>query len=350
MPALNSHPYPSEEFGMTYRRVTAPGWSRWLGLSVFFVWLMHGMVAVADAAEANIVSLPPVFDKAVPENKKDLLAIQQHVQRLLKKTIPATVGLKMGGAQGSGVIVSKDGIILTAGHVSGAAGRKCTVVMPDGRTLNGKTLGANVAIDSGMIQITDKGEYSFCEMADAADLKAGQWCMAIGHPGGWQEGRDPVVRLGRIQDSKKTLIQTDCTLVGGDSGGPLFDMRGKVIGIHSRIGNAITANIHVPIATYRDTWTRLTKAEVWGNAYMGLGLDWESQNCRIDTVNKDSPAAKAGLQPNDIVRMFDGKRISHRNDLLELLDTKGAGNQVTLEVLRGEDTIVLHITMGTRPR
>src|SRR6202007_2067273 len=100
-----------------------------------------------------------------------------------------------GGAQGSGVIVTKEGLILTAGHVSGLAERKCKVILPDGKILSGKTLGANHGIDSGMIQITDPGDYPFCEMADSSAARVGAWCMAIGHPGGVQKGRDPVVRL-----------------------------------------------------------------------------------------------------------------------------------------------------------
>jgi serine protease Do len=318
--------------------------------------LLHGGTARADSAEE---SLPPVFDKAVPESKQDLQAIQRHVQGLLKKTMPATVGLFVRGAQGSGVIVTKDGKILTAGHVSGTADTKCKIVMPDGRTLTGKTLGANHGIDSGMIQITDKGEFPFCAMAPSGEVKAGQWCMAIGHPGGWQKGRDPVVRLGRVQETSKSFIRTDCALVGGDSGGPLFDMQGKVIGIHSRIGNLITANIHVPMDTYRDTWDRLAASEEWGNdpfgfgktadAYLGLSLDQDSKDCRIMTVHADSPAAKAGLRANDIIRLFDGKTIATQNDLYNVMQTKRPGNEVALEVTRGEDTIILRITLGRRP-
>jgi serine protease Do len=345
---------------MALAHVTSPGLGRWFGLLVGIGLLASGGVARADTGKKDEPSLPPVFDKAVPENKKDLQAIQQHVRGLLKKTIPCTVGLLVGAAQGSGVIVSKDGFVLTAGHVSGVADHKCKIVMPDGRILNGKTLGANHGIDSGMIQITDKGEYPFCEMATSADLKVGQWCMAIGHPGGWQKGRDPVVRLGRIQTNSKSFVQTDCALVGGDSGGPLFDMHGKVIGIHSRIGGPITANIHVPVDTYRATWDRLAKGEEWGNnplfgfgktpeAYMGVSLDPESKECKILTVNVESPAAKAGVRAHDIVRLFDGKKISNQEDLLKLMQTKRPGNEVALEILRGEETIVLRVTLGKRP-
>jgi serine protease Do len=226
--------------------------------------------------------------------------------------------------------------------------------MPDGRILSGKTLGANHGIDSGMIQITDKGDYPFCDMANSADLKAGQWCLAIGHPGGWQKGRDPVVRLGRVQSSSKTFIQTDCTLVGGDSGGPLFDMHGKVIGIHSRIGLLITANLHVPVDTYRDTWDRLAKGEEWDSfrktngAYLGLFLESDSKECRIASITADSPAAKAGLRADDIVRKFDYKSVGSQEDLLKQLDRKRPGDEVVLEVSRGDDTIILRVTLGKR--
>jgi len=324
------------------------------------VFLFPQIVSVSAADAPDDGTLPPVFEKALPENVKDLQAIQKQVQRVLKKTVPSTVSVMVGAAQGSGVIVTKDGIVLTAGHVSGVADRKCKVVLSDGRILNGKTLGANHGIDSGMIQITDKGEFPFSEMANSAELKDGQWCMAIGHPGGWQKGRAPVVRLGRIQTSSKTSIQTDCTLVGGDSGGPLFDMHGKVIGIHSRIGGLITSNIHVPVDTYRETWERLAMGEEWGNnsffsfgksadAYMGLSLDPDSKDCRILSVTADSPAARAGLRANDIVRSFDDKNIATQDDLLKIMQTQRPGNEISVGVQRGDDSIIFRFALAKRP-
>src|SRR5262249_12626858 len=146
----------------------------------------------------------------------------------------------------------------------GTAGRPVTIIMPDGKRLKGETLGANRGIDSGMVKITDKGEWPYLEMGKSESLKRGQWCIAVGHPGGFRPGRPPVVRVGRVQDATKSLIRPDCTLVGGDSGGPLFDLDGRVIGIHSRISGSIAANIHVPVDTYRETFERLVKAEVWG--------------------------------------------------------------------------------------
>ncbi|MGE3809262.1 MAG: S1C family serine protease [Gemmataceae bacterium] len=293
----------------------------------------------------------PSFDKT-PESLEELKAIQKQVRAVLDKIVPATVGVRVGPGQGSGVIVSKDGYVLTAGHVSGKPGRDVTILLPDGKTLKGKTLGYNRGIDSGMIKITDKGDYPFVEMAKSADLKRGQWCLAIGHPGGYQKGRTPVVRLGRVLSATNNSVVTDCTLVGGDSGGPLFDLDGRVIGIHSRIGNSIESNVHVPVDTYRDTWDKLVASEEiepQDLPYVGVEGDPEAgDSCRIQRVLPGSPAAKAGLKDDDVITKFDGKDLKRYGDLGDLLKKKKPGDKVKLEVRRGDETLNLDLTLGKR--
>ena len=95
------------------------------------------------------------WDKEAPENTADLLAIQKQVQKVLPKAMAATVTLQMGGSSGSGVVVNKEGLVLTAGHVSGRPGRAVTIILNDGRRLKGKALGKVDKDDSGMVQITD---------------------------------------------------------------------------------------------------------------------------------------------------------------------------------------------------
>jgi serine protease Do len=204
------------------------------------------------------------LDTKVPESIEDLRALEKAVQAILPKVQASTVAIYIGTGQGSGVIISEDGYVLTAGHVSGKPGQTAWVIMPDGKKLKATTLGRNTGIDSGLVKITDEGKYPFLDMGKAASLKKGQWVVAVGHPGGFRLNRKPVVRLGRVIQHNHLAIQTDCTLVGGDSGGPLFDLDGKIIGIHSRIGTQITENVHVPVDTYKETWDRLAKAEEWG--------------------------------------------------------------------------------------
>jgi len=295
------------------------------------------------------------LEKPAPENLEDLKAIQQQVQRALAKAVSCTVGVRVGAAQGSGVIISEDGYILTAGHVSGQPGRNVTVTLPNGRTVKGKTLGSNHEIDSGLIRITEEGKWPSAEMGDSAALRKGQWCLALGHPGGFKPGRTPVVRLGRILDSKSTLIRTDCTLVGGDSGGPLFDLDGKVIGIHSRIGSPITFNIHVPVDTYRETWARLTKSDIWGGSwgsgnepYLGFQLEAEGKECRVLRVAPDSPAARAGLQVDDVVLRFGDQKIDTVDTLASQIKKKKPGDKISLEIRRGKDVLTLNLVVGKR--
>jgi serine protease Do len=306
--------------------------------------------AAAAAADAGF---SPAVEKLVPENLEDLRAIQAQVQNVVRKVLPCTVGVRVGGAWGSGVIVRADGYVLTAGHVSAQADRDVTILLADGRRIKGKTLGANHGIDSGLVKITEEGTWPFAPMGSSTDLKPGQWCLATGHPGGYKPGRTPVARLGRILDLTDKFIQTDCKLVGGDSGGPLFDLHGQVIGIHSRIGTQLTANLHVPVDTYRDTWNRLVKAEVWGSRMgrgFGMELDTNSKECRIAKIVAGAPADKAGLKVDDVIIGFDGQKISNSEEMVAQARRKRPGDEVPVEVLRGEKRVSLKLVIGRRDR
>ncbi len=309
------------------------------------------------AAEAG--PLPGTLETSAPQSIDDLKAIQKQVKTVLEKVVPCTVCLQVGGSSGSGVIISADGYILTAGHVSGTPDKKVKIIFSDGREVYGKTLGQNKGIDSGMVKINDderKGDWPHVEMGNSAAVKKGQWVISVGHPGGYKKGRSPVVRLGRLQrDAEEDTLTSDCTLVGGDSGGPLFDLDGKVIGIHSRIGGTLATNMHVPVDTYRDTWERLAKGESWGGLlgrreevkpYLGLTFEPDATNCKIAEVKPDSPAAKAGLKVDDLVMTFDGKMVANYEELLGQLKKKKPGDEIVLEVSRKNETLKLKVVIG----
>jgi serine protease Do len=317
--------------------------------SRFVLALLWGL-AVLTPLGAD--SRPPVLDKLVPETVQDLRIIQERVKKVTAKVTPAVVGVRIGHAAGSGVIVKKDGYVLTAGHISGEPNRDALVILPDGRRLKGKTLGSNKGLDSGMIRITDEGEWPFVEMGDDSKSKEGAWCVALGHPEGFRAGRTPVVRLGRILARNDRSIRTDCALVGGDSGGPLFDLDGKVIAIHSSIGETLTMNLHVPVDTYRANWDKLAKGEVWGGKrsgpYIGVHLD-DDPECRIAKVDKDSPAEKAGLKADDVVIRFGTSRVEDPDDLITLIKEHKPGDEVPVRVRRGKKILDLKITIGKQP-
>jgi serine protease Do len=248
--------------------------------------------------------------------------------------------------------------VLTAGHVSGEPGRDSVfIILADGKRVRGKTLGLNRRIDSGLMQIDEKGPWPYVDMAPGNDIEPGQWVIATGHPGGFSSDRTPPVRLGRVLYKNDDVICTDCTLVGGDSGGPLFNMRGEVIGIHSRIGRSITSNFHVPIATYHDTWDRLAAGEVWGGRlptdergqvrpYLGMHVDGRGDGIRVTQVSPNTPAERAGIQTDDVILKFAGAEVASRAELIDELWTTEPGQRVEVEVKRGEETLKLRIVVG----
>jgi serine protease Do len=284
-------------------------------------------------------------------------------QALVQKISQVTVGLQIGPTQGSGVLVSEDGHVLTAAHVAGKAGLEVRVIMPDGQRYRGTTLGMNKGVDAAMLKIDppvgndEKFELPFAEMGQAAQLQPGSWCLAMGHPGGYQLGRQPVARFGRVLAANKTVITTDCKLIGGDSGGPLFDMEGKVIGIHSRIGSKVTKNLHVPVDNYRNSWTRLVRGDTWGSLLEVVGRpvigvlgDEETEEARIAEVLPASPAERAGVRPGDLVTRFDSNEVESFDDLKRFVGQRQPGDEVTVEVLRGSEKLQLKVVLAAIAR
>jgi serine protease Do len=293
-----------------------------------------------------------------PTSISELKLIEAQVGRVVDKVMEATVGVRIGSSSGSGVIISEDGYVLTAGHVSGKPGLDVVFILHDGREVKGKTLGANHGIDSGLMKITTQEKWPFVPMAPSESTYSGQWVVAMGHPGGYMPGRAPVVRLGRVLFANKNVICTDCTLVGGDSGGPLFDFYGRVIAIHSRIGWQTTTNFHVPIATYRETWDRLLASEMWGGTFddetaglkplLGVAGDAKQNPCRVRQVFPGSPAERAGVTTGDVIQKFGEEKVTNFTELAKFLSQQKPGNKVALEVDRAGKTVSLSIVLGGR--
>jgi len=358
------------------------GWKTTLMAGLAFAILAVGSWAAApppiavdktkkhNAEVDKLFDLPAVFSRAAPQSSEDLRAMQEHFKKVVKKVTPAVVAVQIGQSAGSGVIIDADGTVLTAGHVSGKPGQECVLILPDGKRLKGKTFGYNRDMDSGMIKITDKGPFPYVKVGDARKLKVSEWVLAIGHPGGFKPTRSTVVRVGRVKhvsyspksDIGASNIVTDCTLVGGDSGGPLFDMQGRVVGIHSQIRERITDNVHVPVNTYTDTYDRLVKGEAWGNLAMSLfgnpsppansaylGVVFEKGTLRIDEVTEDTPADKAGLKAGDVVVGIDSVKLKVYADLTEYLSRKRPGDEVTIVVTRDGAEMKFKVRLARRP-
>jgi serine protease Do len=320
---------------------------------------VKGVDALPAGVPKPSVMLQKILDGRVPSGVAQIKAMQDHIQAVSSYVTRATVGVRVGRAGGSGVVVTPDGYVLTCAHVTRRAGVPVTIMFSDGTRARGKTLGANSGVDAGLIKITDKPKsdagWPHCRMGKSADLKRGQWCIAAGHSGGFRANRTPPVRLGRVLRNTSTVIVTDCTIVSGDSGGPLFDASGKVIGISSRIAGPLDANLHVPVDAYTKDWARLVKSETWdprkrggGGAYLGVQGDREAPGVRIAHVLPSSAAEKAGVKAGDIVKKFDGKDVKDFPSLVARIAGKKPGDKVKITVLRDKKTLTLDVTLGKR--
>jgi len=295
---------------------------------------------------------PAAFPRSVPRDVADLLAIEKQVSKLVGDLSKATVGLRIGNGAGSGVIVSADGYVLSAAHVTVSPNRRVTVLLADGRSLRGRTLGLNRTLDASVLKIDGKGPFPFRPLARPKDVRTGDWCLALGHPGGYQRNRPPVVRLGRVICTESGYVRTDCTLVGGDSGGPLFDLSGNVIGIHSRIGAPTSWNFHVPIRAYTESWARLLDGIAFGRPSRGrqpvLGINGvdHAQGCTVTDVNPNMPAAKAGVKSGDLIVKIDGKGFEGFDSLFDHVQTKKPGDKLKLSIRRNGKPLEITVTLA----
>ncbi len=302
----------------------------------------------------------PVGAEPVKELRDRETQVKATVQRVMPCVVAVTSADENKPGSGSGVIVSQDGLILTAAHVTQATGNDLTIIFPDGRRVKGTALGANRTTDAGMARITEPGDWPFVEMGSSDQLKLGDWVIAMGHPGGYSYERRPPVRLGRVwrRDLDGALF-TSCPLIGGDSGGPLFDLEGRVVGIHSSIHGSVEMNRHVAIDTLRFDWEKLTKDQTWGKVSFnsssetrpitGALFDRESlDGVLVKEVFADLPASRAGVKAGDVVKKFDGEEVANFHALQRLLGRRKPGDKVPLAVKRGEEWVDLQIELGQR--
>lgn len=339
---------------------------------------------------------------AAPGMAETLQQRQSKVMDVVAKVGPAVVAITGTSKEGmmgsgSGVIVSKDGLILTAGHVLAATGAELLITLPGGREVKAKSLGRDMNRDAALAQITEPGEYPYVEMAPGDSAEAGEWVLALGHPGGYDPQRGAPLRVGRLWETDtKAYFRSDCTVSGGDSGGPLFDLEGRVIGIHSSISQNLSENRHVPIGVFAEDMERLKQGEVWGRlsnlmpgmrepkeseepkarprarenerqerrmprvepapapaptkgkVFLGVQLEPapEGAGALVVEVADGSPAAKAGLELEDVILKVENETVRETGDVVSKVRASKPGDKLKLSVRRNGTVKEIEVTLG----
>lgn len=227
--------------------------------------------------KAITAALVLLFGLNATAQKKQVAKFQYTISQAVKKAYPASVRMwgfdvqqqQRTSAQFSGVVISADGYILTAAHTI-LPGKNYKVFFPDGRECIAVALGkienkeTPGIPDVGMMKITDKGTYPFAEMGYSASLLKDEPCISISYPESLDQTL-PTLRLGRIAEVKNEygFIRSTCKMEPGDSGGPLFDYRGRVIGLHSAIDVSEEMNFEIPVDLYRRYWTALNSETLY---------------------------------------------------------------------------------------
>ncbi len=256
-------------------------------------------------------------------------------------------------ALGSGFIISPDGYIVTNNHVIDGAD-EISVTLHDNETLPAKLIGRDPKTDVALLKVDPKKDLPFVKWGDSDKARVGDWAMAIGNPfglggtvtAGIISARNRDINQGPYDD----FIQTDAAINRGNSGGPLFNMDGDVIGINSAIyspsGGSVGIGFAIPSAIAesvvdqikeygrpRRGWLGVHIQTVTDDIADSVGLD-EAYGAMVADVTKDGPAAKAGIKQGDIILKFDGKKVESMRRLPRIVAETKIGKEVDVELWR----------------
>ena len=278
-------------------------------------------------------------------------------------------------SMGSGFVISPSGYIVTNDHVAGNASQ-ITIAFPNGTTLPATVVGTDPGTDLALIKVEPESPLQYLEFELAAGPIVGEWSIALGNPFGLFEAADPTVTVGVVsatgrdlqpQDNRfyMDMIQTDAAINRGNSGGPLLNARGRVIGVNTAIfsenGGSVGIGFAVPaekavriLEELRDKgyvdrayYTGLQGRTLPARWAQALGLS-EARGVVVEEVDPGSPADLAGFQPYDVIRGFEGNAIDSREDFLAYLFEKRPGESVSLNVIRNGQMIQLDMILGSQ--
>ena len=312
------------------------------------------VVGAQQAASSNELSVTDVYKRSA-DSVVEITVSSQAAQS------------QMGGggtqqAQGSGFVYDSKGHVITNQHVVDGA-TSARVTFSNGKSYSATVVGTDPSTDLAVLKVDAPASVlDPLSLADSSKLEVGNGVVAIGSPFGLEQ----TVTTGIVSALHRQItapndyaiddaIQTDAAINHGNSGGPLLDLSGRLIGVNAQIESESGGKDGVGFAIPSNTVEKIADQLISGgsvqHAYLGVALEGVngSAGARIGEVRPGTPAAKAGLKAGDVVVKIDGTSVGSSDRLRSLIDAKRPGDKVKLTVQRGGETVTLDVTLGTRP-
>jgi putative serine protease PepD len=320
-----------------------------------------GAVAYATLSSGDtVVKQVTVHESQQVASTASNLSVNAIYRRAYRGVVEITVRTGNGSAEGSGFVYDSDGHIITNDHV--VNGQSISVQFWNGKTYDATLVGSDSSTDLAVIKVNAPSSQLYpVSLGRSADLQVGDPVVAIGSPFGLQEtvtsgivsalhrSIDSLNQNFRIIDS----IQTDAAINHGNSGGPLLDADGRVIGVNAQIrsdsGGSDGIGFAIPSDTVHTIAGQLISTGQAKHAYLGVALSDSSTQARVAQVNPGTPAASAKLKAGDVITEVDGAKVDSADALSQAIDSHQPGETVTLHVTRGGKNLTVQVKLGTRP-
>jgi len=269
---------------------------------------------------------------------------------------------------GSGFVISADGLVVTNNHVIREADE--VTVHLDGRTYTARVRGVDPPTDLALLEIQSDESFDYLELGDSGGLRVGEWVMAIGSPLGLENSvtvgvvsaKQRQINISAETRSFENFIQTDAAINFGNSGGPLVNTRGQVIGINTAINwGSENIGFAVPVDVLKGILPQLREHGKVRRGYLGMevqdvspeaadAFDLEgTRGAMVMRVLEGLPAAEGGLEPGDVILEMDGTEVENTRHLIDYVSAKGPDSKVELELLRDGERLERQVTLTERP-
>jgi len=279
---------------------------------------------------------------------------------IYKNSQSAVVEIQAGNATGTGFVIDEQGHLVTNNHVVGDS-QTVSIRFADESEEQGRVIGTDPSTDIALVQVDLTGhDVTPVKLGSSADVEVGDPVYAIGNPFGLERtltaGIVSAVNRDITAPNNFTIndvIQTDAPVNPGNSGGPLLDASGNVIGVVSQIQSENGGNIGIGYAVPSDTVHNVVDTLKSGgeveHAYLGVNLQESDNGVSLSRVRKGEPGQQADLQQDDVVVEVDGKKVESASDIQRAVDSHKPGDKLVLKVERGGDERTVTVTLGTRP-